>query len=242
MRIELLLWLLLLAGCSPKTDGQTPKDTTDRVIAARNAIGEHLKKSVLDLGARPGSEVFLRAFKREEQLELWLKKDSVFHLFKTYKICYVPGRPGPKRKQGDFQVPEGVYCIDLFNPESNYHLSMRINYPNQADLYFADKEKPGGDIYIHGACASIGCIPIEDANIEEVYLLAWDAKINGQEQIPVHIFPCRLNDKNLVDLVDTDIFNRSFWENLRPVYDFFEEKRRVPDVAVNARGRYEIQN
>lgn len=175
-------------------------------------------------------------------MELWMKKDSFFYLFKIYNICYVPGRPGPKRKQGDGQVPEGVYYIDRFNPESNFHLSLRVNYPNESDRILSDQEKPGGEIYIHGNCVSVGCIPIEDANIEEVYLLALDATNGGQEQIPIHIFPCRLDDNNLLDLVDSDLFNRSFWENLQTVYTSFEQKKVVPRVSVNSAGRYEVQN
>ncbi len=245
MRIGLLSLLILFCCCAPKTDGQTLENDTDRVTAARDSIGAKLEKAVRDFGARPGSEIFLRAFKQEKRLELWVKKDSVFGLFRSYPICYVPGKLGPKRKQGDSQVPEGVYFIDGFNPKSNFHLSMRINYPNESDLYFSDKEKPGGEIYIHGNCMSVGCIPIKDPNIEEVYLLALDATTGGQEQIPVHIFPCRLDDMNMQDLKDSNFFNssnRSFWENLQPVYAFFEQKRVVPEVEVNRKGRYEVKN
>jgi murein L,D-transpeptidase YafK len=215
------------------------------VAAARDSIGEKLEKAVLDFGAKPGSEIFLRAFKREKRLELWMKKDSVFQLFRSYPICYVPGKLGPKRREGDLQVPEGAYFIDRFNPKSNFHLSLRVNYPNEADLHFSDKEKPGGEIYIHGACVSVGCIPIKNPNIEEVYLLALDAMTGEQEQIPVHIFPCRLDDVNLQNLIDDDFFNaanRRFWENLQPVYEFFEQKRVVPKVEVNEQGRYEVKN
>ncbi|MFM9947594.1 MAG: murein L,D-transpeptidase family protein, partial [Saprospiraceae bacterium] len=196
-------------------------DSADRVTAARDSIGEKLEKAVLDFGAKPGSEIFLRAFKQEKRLELWMKKDSVFNLFRSYPICFVPGKLGPKRKQGDLQVPEGVYFIDRFNPKSNYHLSLGINYPNESDRLFADKEKPGGDIFIHGDCVSIGCIPIEDEKIEEVYLLALDATTGGQERIFVHIFPFLLDDMNLQNMLDghfLNIENSRFWENLQQVY------------------------
>jgi murein L,D-transpeptidase YafK len=248
MRIGFLSMLLLFCCCAPKTDGQTlekVENDIDRVAAARDSIGEKLEKAVRDFGAKPNSEIFLRAFKREKRLELWMKKDSVFRLFRSYPICYVPGKLGPKRKEGDLQVPEGVYFIDRFNPKSSFHLSMRVNYPNESDLHFSDKERPGGEIYIHGDCVSVGCIPIEDANIEEVYLLALDATTGGQERIPVHIFPCRLDDMNLQNLKDDDFFNTKnhrFWENLQPVYEFFEEKRVVPKVEVNSEGRYELKN
>jgi len=243
MRIGLFSVLVLLfCCCKSKTEGQANPNNVDRVATARDSIGERLEKAVRDFGAKPGSAIFLRAFKQEKQMELWMKKDSFFYLFKTYNICYVPGRPGPKRKQGDGQVPEGVYYIDRFNPESNFHLSLRVNYPNESDRILSDQEKPGGEIYIHGNCVSVGCIPIEDANIEEVYLLALDATNGRQEQIPIHIFPCRLDDNNLLDLVDSDLFNRSFWENLQTVYTSFEQKKVVPRVSVNSAGRYEVQN
>ena len=245
MRIGLLSLFFIFYCCAPKTEGQTIDNDIDRVATARDSIGEQLEKSVLDFGAKSRSEIFIRVFKHEKRLELWMKKDSVFGLFRTYPICFVPGKLGPKRKQGDLQVPEGVYFIDAFNPKSNFHLSMRVNYPNESDLHFSDKEKPGGEIYIHGACASVGCIPIEDPNIDELYLLALDAIKGGQEKIPVHIFPCRLDDMNLQDLIDSNFFNRSncvFWESLQPVYKYFEQKRVVPEVVVNEQGRYEVKN
>lgn len=244
MRISLILLLTFgycLSGCDGQNDS-TKWGVEDRVAMTKDSIGASLKNDVLEFGAEPGSALFIRAFKMEKRLEVWLKKDSTFGLFRTYPICYVPGRPGPKRKQGDNQVPEGIYYIDRFNPESNFHLSMRVNYPNESDLYFADPNKPGGEIYIHGNCVSIGCIPIGDSKIEELYLLALDAADKGQQNIPVHIFPCRLEDEKLVDLIDSNFLHRAFWENLQPVYEYFERARTVPNVKVDAKGRYEVQN
>ena len=82
------------------------------------------------------------------------------------------GTTGPKRLQGDFQVPEGFYHINEFNPNSNYHLSMGLNYPNSSDRILSDSLRPGGEIYIHGSCVSVGCIPLNDDEIEELYLIA----------------------------------------------------------------------
>ncbi len=224
--------LVLFSFCSPMND---------RVQAARDSIGVKLETAVQDFGAKPGSDIFIRAFKEDKEMELWMKKDSVFHLFKTYEICLVPGNLGPKRREGDWQVPEGVYRVDKFNPKSKFHLSLGINYPNESDLRFANKEQPGGEVFIHGKCVSVGCIPIQDSNIEEVYLLALDAINSGQEYIPVHIFPCRMDDMSLGKLITADFSNRSFWENLQPVYQFFERKRTVPEVIVNVEGRYEVK-
>ena len=108
----------------------------------------------------------------ERELELWARpqKDSRFELIHTYKIEGMSGMPGPKRREGDDQVPEGFYRIDQFNPLSKFHLSMRINYPNASDRVLSDKSQPGSDIYIHGGNLSIGGIAMGDAGIEELSL------------------------------------------------------------------------
>ncbi len=186
-------FFLVILLCVFKVNCQTQGDTTDRVAVARSIIGEKLEADVKRMGGAIGNRVFLRGFKYEKELELWIEVDSFFCLFRTYPICTLSGKTGPKRQQGDLQVPEGVYFIDRFQPKSKYHLSLRINYPKAADLYFANSKRPGGEIYIHGQCASAGCIPIKNSKIEEVYLLTWEAKESGQEQIPVHIFPCEMD-------------------------------------------------
>jgi murein L,D-transpeptidase YafK len=238
-----LFFPFLLATMS--TCGQIPvaPDTTDRVAAAEQRIGAALRTKVSNQGGTVGNALFLRAFKQEQVLELWMRRDTtpVFHLFETYPVCYVPGEPGPKRKEGDLQVPEGIYVIDVFNPKSSYHLSLRVNYPNASDLHFSDAEKPGGEIYIHGGCASVGCLPLGDAAIEEVYLLAKAAKEAGQDSIPVHIFPCRMTDPALNLLADRQPMHRFFWQNLQTVYDFFEKNRRLPRITVNNAGHYQVE-
>ena len=130
-------------------------------------------------------------FKQERELELWVlpANGDRFELLRTYEICKLAGMLGPKRKQGDRQVPEGFYAIDLFNPVSAYHLSLRINYPNHRDRLVAKSGKLGGDIFIHGGCKSVGCIAITDDAIEELYWIAVQARGRHQRSIPVHIFP-----------------------------------------------------
>lgn len=225
--------------------GQTSPsaDSTDRVAAAMQRIGPGLRAQLETWGATLGSPIFMRAFKKEQQLQLWMQQDSVsaYRLFKTYPICYVPGTLGPKRKEGDLQVPEGVYEIDVFNPKSSYHLSMRVNYPNAADLHFADPEKPGGEIYIHGNCVSVGCLPLGDEAIEEVYLIAQAARQAGQEAIAVHIFPCVMTDQALEKISSEYPAHRFFWQNLQTVYDYFEQQRVLPKVTVSDEGRYRLQ-
>jgi murein L,D-transpeptidase YafK len=112
----------------------------------------------------PAKYIYLRSFKYDSQLEVWVKneKNDAFQLFKTYKVCAMAGTLGPKRMEGDYQVPEGFYYINEFNPRSVYHLSLGLNYPNASDRYLSDAIQPGGDIYIHGSCVTTGCIPIPD--------------------------------------------------------------------------------
>src|SRR6185436_20905744 len=99
----------------------------------------------------------------------------------TYKVCQQSGTTGPKRVEGDYQVPEGFYYINEFNPNSNYHLSLGLNYPNASDRLLSDSLRPGGNIYIHGNCVSTGCIPVNDEQIEEIYIITSSAKAQGQD-------------------------------------------------------------
>ena len=134
-------------------------------------------------------DIYLRAFKYESQLELYVKNkdDKAFQLLKTIPVCAKSGVLGPKRRQGDGQVPEGFYEISSFNPYSSYHLSLKVGYPNKSDLIKATGN-PGGDIMIHGCCVTIGCIPLENEPIEEVYVLCVEAK-NRNRMIRADIYP-----------------------------------------------------
>jgi murein L,D-transpeptidase YafK len=189
-------------------------------------------------------EMFIRAFKKEQQLEVWGKrKDATrFNLIVTYNFCSSSGTLGPKRKEGDLQIPEGVYYINHFNPQSNFHLSLGINYPNKSDKILGDKLQPGSAIYIHGNCVTVGCIPITDDKIKELYLLAVEAKNAGQEKIPVHIFPTRLNQKNFQLLTNepskSDLI--AFWSDLQKIYADFENNKSLKPIHVNSHGKYRI--
>ena len=133
----------------------------------------------------PANYIYIRSFKYDSELEVWVKnkKEEKYKLFKTYKICALAGTLGPKRMAGDYQVPEGVYCINEFNPRSEYHLSLGLNYPNASDRLLSDLSQAGGNIYIHGSCVTVGCIPLTDDKIEEVYILAAHAKDQGEDFI-----------------------------------------------------------
>lgn len=188
-------------------------------------------------------QLFLRAFKKEEILEVWIKEmnKEQFVLLQTYDFCSSSGTLGPKRKEGDAQIPEGVYQINHFNPVSNFYLSLGINYPNASDKILSDKIHPGGAIYIHGNCVTIGCIPITDDKIKELYIIAVEARNGGQAKIPVHIFPARLKTGVVNELTigqnATDATS-VFWKNLEPIYEDFESTKKLRPVKVNARGGY----
>ncbi|MCS6885796.1 MAG: hypothetical protein RMM17_05510 [Acidobacteriota bacterium] len=189
----------------------------------------------------PPREVFIRVFKHEAVLELWArdKRSLPYKFVKKYEICASSGTLGPKRREGDLQVPEGVYHIDVFNPLSKYHLSMRVSYPNESDKILGYKPALGGDIYIHGDCVTIGCLPITDEGIKELYITAVMAKSNGQQVIAVHIFPTRLDEQGFKILNARSQF-LEFWQNLRPLYEYFEKHRLLPSVKVDNRGNYFI--
>lgn len=238
-------FMSFFSNCTGQVDSsQTFTFNGDRVAQARHLVEADLSRDLSAQGLQWGAPIFLRAFKSEQQLELWIQDSSTFRLFRTYPICRVPGELGPKRKEGDLQVPEGLYWVEVFNPKSSYHLSLGINYPNASDRILSDPKKPGGEIYIHGNCVSVGCIPLTDEKIREVYLLALEAKNAGQTQIPVHIFPCRMTAENREHLLARNQpALLPFWDNLGEAYQFFEEKKVLPKYEVEAEsGRYKFIN
>lgn len=194
----------------------------------------------------PPQSLYIRSFKYDRLLELWVKRNNEdsFSLFKTYKVCMQSGTIGPKRSEGDNQVPEGFYYINEFNPRSKYHLSLGLNYPNASDRVLSDLRKPGGDIYIHGNCVSTGCIAIQDAPIEEVYTIANQVKSSGQDFIPVHIFPVKYDVARsleyLTDSIKDNQVVHKFILNVKFVFDYFEQKRQLPIIMVNKKGDYVI--
>lgn len=140
--------------------------------------------------AYPPREVTLIGLKEEKKLEVWARSDKgKFRFIRDYGIKAASGKQGPKLRQGDKQVPEGVYRIVRLNPNSNFHLSMKLNYPNDFDLTHAEMEgrtQPGSDIFIHGKAVSAGCLAMGDLAIEELFVLAAHV---GTENMSVIIAP-----------------------------------------------------
>lgn len=196
----------------------------------------------------PVKNMYIRSFKYDSQLEVWVRnnRSEPYKLFKTYRVCALAGTLGPKRMEGDYQVPEGFYYVNEFNPRSNYYLSLGLNYPNPSDRLLSDSLRPGGDIYIHGSCVTVGCIPINDQQIEELYILAAHAKSEGQDFIPVHIFPIRYSNKKSADylatMTKTDGELKTFSENLEKVYDHFEATHQLPVIMTAPDGKYQFAN
>lgn len=189
-------------------------------------------------------EVFIRIFKKEKELELWVKNkaDSKFTFFKKIAICASSGELGPKRKEGDYQVPEGIYDIPVFNPNSSYFLALKVGYPNKSDKILVDGKRTGGDIMIHGNCVTIGCIPLEDDPIKDVYMLCVEAK-NNNTSPRVEIYPCKFTAENIKYLEGNfDSGKNKFWENIKPAYTYFETNKLPAKFSINTKGAYVFSN
>lgn len=228
--MRLALIVLLAVGSAPAL--------ADRVKEVRTRRAADVKALLEAAGLpSPVDEVYLRAFKQERQLELWAgKAGQALVLVKTYPFCAASGELGPKRKEGDFQVPEGLYEVPEFNPTSSYHLSMKVSYPNASDRVRSDAKRPGGLIYLHGNCASIGCIAIEDGPIEEVYLIALDAR---RRPLRFDIFPMRLTTEALSKAAGQP--HEAFWRELTPAFASFEEHHRPAKFSVSKTGAYLVK-
>jgi murein L,D-transpeptidase YafK len=212
-------------------------NTGARAQQAAARVRPQLEQDLRSQGLQFGAPVFVRIFKQEAELELWLAgKDGRYQLFRTYPICRYSGQLGPKTRQGDNQAPEGFYRVGLgqLNPASSYHLSFNLGYPN---AYERALGYTGDFLMVHGSCVSIGCYAMGDAAIEQIYTLAEAALRGGQKAFEVHAFPFRLDDSALAAQQASPW--RDFWSSLKPGYDAFERTRLPPRVSVRDR-RYRI--
>lgn len=224
--------LLLLASLSMITSCATNLDAKVAGIRAKKlpTLEQELAAQNLQFGA----PMFVRVFKEEGTLEVWLQKPGAaqYGLFKSYKICAMSGGLGPKTASGDLQAPEGFYDItrDRLWPGSKYHLAANIGYPNAYDKANA---RTGHALMIHGECKSEGCFAMTSPVMEEIYIMADQALRNGQPAVPVHIFPFRMTDEMLAMHPGYDL--TEFWASLQQGYDVFEKTRIPPAVSVNAK-------
>lgn len=238
--VFIIVFLIMLQQTSFKETQLTHNRVKEAYQEKETVVKKYFSDSKLSMDK---FQLFIRAFKKEQDLEVWVKEKNKdrFVLLHTYDFCLTSGTLGPKRKEGDYQIPEGIYQINHFNPVSNFHLSLGINYPNDSDEILSDKTHPGSAIYIHGNCVTIGCIPITDDKIKELYVIAVEARNGGQEKIPVHIFPSRL-DAGVVDQLikeqKADAVASAFWKNLESVYQDFERSKQLKPVRVKTTGEY----
>lgn len=192
----------------------------------------------------PAKYMYIRSFKYDSQLEVWVKnaKADPYKLFKSYKVCALAGSLGPKRVEGDFQVPEGFYYVNEFKPNSNYDLALGVNYPNPSDRVLGDSSLLGGDIYIHGSCVTVGCIPITNPQIEDVYTIAAFCHNEGQDFIPIHLFPVVFKNIKSRDFLQKILGDRPDYEpmsrKMKYVYYYFEKYHNLPIIMSNDKGDY----
>jgi murein L,D-transpeptidase YafK len=235
---RLAMGLVFLLPCAMPVSGEE----VDRVAVARPRVEPILREKFRAAGLTyPAGEMFLRVFKREGLLEFWARAKAAdeFKLIHTYTALAASGGPGPKRREGDRQVPEGFYEVDRFNPKSLFHLSLGLNYPNASDRILSDRQRPGGDIFIHGSNVTIGCVPLGNDLIEEVYIAALDSRARP---IRVHLFPARMNAADWPAWRDEQAKEKPglapFWEQLQKGFELFESTHRLPAVTVEKDGRY----
>ena len=203
-------------------------------------IREELRKNNL---TTDNLNILITVFKDEKLVHIYAKKisETTYKEILSYPICEVSGELGPKRKNGDNQVPEGFYYINMFNPNSNFYLSLGINYPNLADKRKSKSKDPGSNIFIHGSCVTIGCIPMTDDKIKEIYLYAVFARNNGQLKIPVYIFPFEMTHSNFEKYTSQHTDNKElidFWTNLKKGFDKFEKEKKELNISVDSKGNY----
>lgn len=204
---------------------------TSRVDEVRRRVAPNLKKQLLAKGFALGDAAFIRIFKETRELELWLRSNNSgrFQLWKTYHISAMSGKLGPKLGEGDGQAPEGFYEVasQALNPNSAFHLSFDIGYPNAFD---ALNNRTGSWIMVHGGNASAGCFAMTDPVVEEIYLIVEAALQKGQPTFAVHVFPFRMTEDRMRKAVASEWL--PFWENLQEGFALFEETHVTPAVRV----------
>ncbi len=179
----------------------------------------------------PPKKLALIAFKDTKQLEVWAaNNDEHYSLITTYQIQAASGKLGPKLKEGDRQVPEGIYKITGFNPNSSYHLSMKLNYPNSFDLHYArleGRDKPGTNIFIHGRAASIGCLAMGDSTIEELFSLVY---ATGKSNTTVLISPTDPSKNNFILPTESPSWTSELYKEIKDKYINITKK---PNTAIS---------
>jgi murein L,D-transpeptidase YafK len=210
-----------LAGCNVETAQRSPARATAPVPQATLAL---MAEKETDRNA----PVLIRAYKKESEIEIWKQnRKGDYVLLKSYPVCRWSGQLGPKRKEGDRQVPEGFYTVSAsqMNPFSSYWLAFNVGYPNPLEKSMG---RSGGDIMVHGTCSSRGCFAMTDAQIEEIYAVMREAFNAGQKNIQFQSYPFHMTAENLAKFRHDP--NMPYWKNLKEGSDHFEVTKREPKI------------
>ncbi|MCK5740786.1 MAG: murein L,D-transpeptidase [Chlorobi bacterium] len=229
MKFKLFIITILIAMSSSYLLINSSVPESERSAEALSRVNPRLDTALQKQGLKRGSAVYLRIFKKEMILEMWIKKANSYTLFKKYTVCtYGLNGLGPKLLEGDRRAPEGFYKVAPFqmNPNSNFHLSFNIGYPNQYD---AAQGRTGSALMVHGDCVSWGCYAMTNTRIEEIYSLCDAALRAGQKAFQIDIFPFRMNETNMKAHQDSKWY--SFWKNLKQGYDLFKANGNIPPKA-----------
>jgi murein L,D-transpeptidase YafK len=188
-------------------------------------------------GVKAGDAVFIRIFKAESELEIWMRSGNRFVLLDTYPVCHWSGTVGPKIHEGDKQTPEGFYEVTRrqLHLIGRHPRSLNLGFPNAYDKV---NQRTGSYILVHGGCSSVGCFAMTNSVVAEIYDLAERALKGGQERVQVHVFPFRMTDANMASYGKSEWL--PFWQNLKEGYDAFEQTRVPPQIGVCDK-RYLIQ-
>jgi murein L,D-transpeptidase YafK len=213
---------------------------SERVADLKRRCGTEVTASLLAKNLKPGDPVYLRAIKQSSEVEVWMKASDAltYTLYKVFPVARWSGTLGPKEKEGDRQAPEGCYGITraLMHPGSSYHLAMNIGYPNELDRAHG---RTGNLIMIHGKNVSVGCFAMTDAGIEEIYFIIDAALDGGQMEVPVHCFPFRMTEENMLAASAEFPQWLPFWRDVRAVWEEFETTKLPPRV-VTVDKRYRV--
>lgn len=207
----------LIHMASVKAQGAATVD--DRIEEFGESVEQRLAPHFEEAGVSyPPQKVLMVGLKQEERLEIYAADtDGELTFIRDYPVLAASGTLGPKLRQGDRQVPEGIYTIDALNPNSRFHLSLRVNYPNPFDQRKADAEgrdDPGDNIFIHGSAVSIGCLAMGDDVAEELFVLA---ALTGVENVDLILSP--------VDFRSTDVPESAIEEMPPWIGEVYEEIR-----------------
>ncbi|PRH88888.1 hypothetical protein C5L14_06655 [Labrys okinawensis] len=226
-KIAMAVPVLLLAAACSNQNGASVRSTSP--------VPQALIAEMQAKGMARSAPILVRIYKKESELEIWKQTSSGrYALLKSYPVCRWSGQLGPKKSEGDRQVPEGFYAVSMssLNPNSQYYLSFDIGYPNNFDRQLG---RAGGNIMVHGSCSSRGCFAMTDKQVAEIYAVAREALQGGQASFQVQSLPFRMTPENMARNRRNP--NIGFWQNLKEGTDNFEVTKQTVKVDV-CKGRY----